>query len=178
MKRRKFVKDALTGEVHSIQHLSPRIINYSIKVDGKTENVPVRVDFSEHCYTRSRKEGDPEEAVILSEPRKDKTTDERVFCLDRWNFSLQLPTILEELRDRMCFVGNSSEVFYRQEDAPAPGDRAGWYICMRFDYRAKWNEMRISVRSCHWRTNRPIEVRGPNKRFYMIFAAYYKKKRS
>lgn len=160
-----------TGKIYSVEHLRPFPVTYSIKIKDEHKDISLQVLFSNHCYTRSRKKADLDEDVLFSEPRRN-SVDERVFCEERWRFSQELPAIIRALHNKLCFSGKSKELFYRQEKPTRPGEHAGWYICAKLGYSQKHQNHTLSIRSVHWRTNRPIDIRGGSKRFYVLLAKY------
>jgi hypothetical protein len=131
--------------------------------------VNARIIFSNHCYSRTRRDSDADRHVISIEQY-----EERVFCVDRWRFSQKLPAIIKDLTYKACLQGGSKEILYRQEDRSAPGQHDGWYICMRFAFKSG---LEIWVRSAHKRANRPNDIRGRGeKRFCMLLSEYLKGK--
>ncbi|MEW8389334.1 MAG: hypothetical protein AB2660_17600 [Candidatus Thiodiazotropha sp.] len=105
----KTVTDTATGESYSLEHLKPFQVTYSIKVNGEPKDVTLHVHFSKHCYTRSRKEGDPDNAVLYREEKRRGDIDERVFCKARWEFSKSLPTVIRELHSKGCLLSRRQQ---------------------------------------------------------------------
>lgn len=169
------VFDSITGKTYSLHHLRPLSLSFTVKIKGQDVEVPLVVFFSDHCYTETRKEHHPDDAVILKEKKRHGLIDERVFCLPRWNFSQGLPSILEGLHDKRCYLGDN-EIFYRQEGAPPRNSHAGWYICIKLGVSEKNQNLTMSVRSVHWRENRPHGViRGNPRPFYAVLSNFYQK---
>lgn len=171
------IRDPVSGAVYSLAHLVPFPITFLLRVGDGSVEVEMFVRFSRHCYTRSRKDGDPGEAVVFREKKRHGQVDERVFCKTRWEFSKSLPDIIRGLHDKQCFPGNSKELIYRQEGAPYPGDHGGWYVCLRLGVDNRRENFTLSVRSAHLRSNRPLEIRGPGRRFYALLARFYDQER-
>ena len=175
------VTDPKTGETCTLEHLQPFNVVYSIRVDANPVDVTLRVHFSHHCYTRSRNPEDSDDAVLFTEKkRKGAVKDERVFCRKRWEFSKSLPSVIKELHSKGCYPGGSKEMFYRHEEPPISNPQHGWYICTRLGASEQYKNLTMSVRSAHWRTNKPADIRSGTKRFYAILAQFYaeeKKKR-
>ena len=157
----------------AMPHLDPMVIEmeYAAEKGGTRVGVPVLVQFSNHCYTRTRKAGDTDEDVLFREMRK-LGPEERVWCPERAAFSTRLPEIMSNLGRLMCLRGNSKEILYRVE---SPGPRRGehWYVCMRLSFKRATGEILISVRSVHSRSNKPVNTRGGQTRGWAIFAAAY-----
>jgi len=170
--------DPETGEEYDLSHFLTFETAYEIKFrDGTEDEIQTLVRFSNHCYTRSMKEGDDERHIVDRQPRRGGIEDIRVFCPYRWEFSLKLRAILETLLFKQCLTGSNQEILYRQEDASPPGDQAGWYICMRLDYKEDRDpSLEISVRSVHWRPNRPEDTRGGPKRFCILLRQYLERR--
>jgi hypothetical protein len=168
-----WVRDVVTGEDHDIAHLRPEIMSFHLMVDGRGLEVPLHVYYSNHCFTRSRVEGDPDAAVLFRETSRQGRVDERVFCPKRYRFSLGLPDLVSSLGQAMCFRGGSGEIFYRVRTDPTARQRThGWYVCGRLDASAKHRELRLNIRSVHYRTNEPSDVRG-QARFFQILQPFY-----
>lgn len=151
---------------------------YEIKPDknGETFSVRVRVNFSNHCYSRERKDESANQ-IIDRQHRKDGTIEERVFCQSRWDFCQNLPEIIENLGLQRCFEGDR-DIIYRQERRSQVGAHDGWYICMRLEYRKKKNPaFELWVRSVHQRSNRPVNIRNHGgQKFRQLLSKFAKKK--
>ena len=171
-----YVLDHATGETRSLKHLRPFTVTYNIRVDGEPVEVGLNVHFTNHCFTRSKKEEDPAESVLYRERHRQGEV-ERVFCQNRWGFSQGLPDIIKSLPDKLCFRGGSKLLFYRQEGAPPHNSHAGWYLCVRFDASDRHQNLTMSVRSVHKRQNRPHDTRGAPTRFRVLLAQFYSEER-
>jgi len=125
------------------------------------------VFYSFHCYSKEAK-GD--EAVHFEESKK-YGVEKRTFCKDRWRFSKKLPSLIQEMQSKMCFSGGSQEVLYRLEEQDPRNRVCGWYICLRLNFRLnKTPQLELSIRSVHYRTNKPHSIRGSGQRFYVLVA--------
>nr|WP_063572571.1 hypothetical protein [Luteibacter rhizovicinus] len=165
--------DVITGRSYGIAHLRTKVISYRLLLDKQQVSVDLHVYYANHCYTRSRTAKDPEEAVLFREWKKDDTLDERVFCSQRYKFSLQLPRLIEDLSHAVCYRGNDNHVFYRlKSDPKARCSINGWYICGRLDSSARHQQLRLNIRSVHYRTNQPAGIRG-TCRFFQILTPFY-----
>lgn len=171
------VIDFATGNAYSLEHLAPFAVTYQILVEGEPVDVTLHVHFPNHCYTRSRHDSDPDEAVLIPEP-DDRSDEERVFCINRWNFSQKLPDIIKNLHSKGCFPGGSKEIFYRQEDPPRAGHVAGWYLVFRLGVSNTHKNLTMSVRSVHYRYNKPYDIRGGSRRFYIILQQFYQQEKA
>jgi hypothetical protein len=169
-----------TSKKYNLDHLDNLIVNYSIRLKGQDEPkvIPVKVFFSHHCYTRSKKEGDQQCLEFCVEKRSGGALDTRVFSPTRWEFSLKLPDIIKSLAEKSCLIGSNGEMLYRQEEADPQDSFKGWYICIRLSYKSSDpNPFKMRIRSAHSRPNRPNNIkRLPPKRFKQILREYVGKK--
>lgn len=143
-----------------------------VRIDGESYAVTVRVHYSNHCWTKTRKD-ESEDAILFYEHHSD-WVDARVFCQTRWEFSLQLPEIVASLSHSLCLPGRSKEIFYRVKADKEKGGHAGWYVCARLNAIQSKQEITLSIRSVHYRTNRPEDTRGGPRRFWALFWDFYK----
>lgn len=79
MKGNKWQDVTFKGKTYPLGHLHP--FNFQTTIEGTA--VKISVAFSNHCFTDKKGEG----KTLMSG---------RYFCEDRYNCSLQLPTILEQ----------------------------------------------------------------------------------
>lgn len=171
------IKGPVTEVTYCLRHLKSFQMTYDIHVEKKPVKVQIRILFSNHCYTRSRKDNDPDHAVLFIENKRNGQVDQRVFCQERWDFSKKLPIIIQEFHSKTCLPGGRKELFYRQE-SPAPGNlHEGWYICVRLGASEKHKNLTMSIRSAHYRTNRPVDTRGSPRRFYALLSSFYKEEK-
>jgi len=170
--------DPDTNTAYALSAFSSFVTTYEIKPDKEAEpfSVPVRVIFSNHCYSRERKD-EPANQIIDTQHRRDGTIEERVFCKLRWDFCQALPMIIENLGLQKCLAGDR-EIIYRQEQKSGVVAHDGWYICMRLDYRKKKDPaFELWVRSVHWRQNRPVDIRNHGgQKFRQLLSQFAKKK--
>jgi hypothetical protein len=158
---------------YDVSHLRSHPVTYVVKIDGHDVDVPLQVYYSCHCFTRSKTTGDDDSAVLFKESHKNGRIDQRVFCEKRYAFSLSLPGIVTTLGQSMCYRGGKGELFYKAiPDAKARIRTHGWYVCGRLDANVTHQELRLNIRSAHYRTNEPNDVRGQT-RFYQILQPFY-----
>lgn len=175
---REFWDDPLTGQRYPLVAFQSFTTHFMIKHDRASDPVavPVFVRVSNHCYTRKR-DGEPDEAVFDTQTHKDGTLEERVFSPERWAFAQELPNVIQYLADKQCLESNRGDMFYRQEGKPTQQSHEGWYWCLRLDYRHnKEIPVQLSVRSVHWRHNRPNDTRGKMIRFKILLARFLNRK--
>jgi len=169
--------DPDTDAEYALDHFRSYRTAYEIKFSEETQEVGAWVHFSNHCYTRSMKEGDDQRYIVDRQRLRDGTEDVRVFCHDRWRFSRDLRAMIGDLLYKVCFSGSGRDILYRQEGSRFSGDHAGWYICMRLDYREEDDPpFQIWVRSVHWRPNRPHGIRGAPRKFCVLVKRYLERK--
>lgn len=169
--------DQDTGKEYELQHMKSFTTQFEVILtkDKQKQTIKARVSFSNHCFSKKREEGDNQNQVIDSQRKRDGTFEERVFCPERWEFSKTLPVIIKDLTYKSCLEGGSKEIIYRQE-GQKPQDHAGWYICMRLDFKKdKDPPVEIWVRSAHWRSNRPVDIRSHGVRRFCVFLSGYLK---
>ena len=81
------IKDA-NGKEHSLDHMVPAVQSYVLKLRSGIVSVPFVIYYTDHCYTRTREPDDPEHAVVSRFVHADGTREERVFCPERYQYSL------------------------------------------------------------------------------------------
>jgi hypothetical protein len=171
--------DPDTGTAYDLAAFKSFVTAYEIKPDKQAEafSVSVRVGFSNHTYSRARKDEEANQ-IIDTQHRKDGTTEQRVFCQDRWAFCQDIQSIIENLGLQRCLEGNSKNIIYRQEQASQVAAHDGWYICMRLDYRENRKPaFELWIRSVHWRGNRPVDIRSHGgQKFRNLLSQFAKKK--
>lgn len=165
--------DPATGRKYRLIHLGVSTASFPLRIDGAMVVVDLVVHYANHCYTRSRRPGEGEHLVLFRERLSDGTLDERIFCPLRWRFSLGLPAIVAVLNQSLCYAGRNREVFYKvKSDVGGPSTK-GWYICGRLGVNVRRKQLFLSIRSIHYRTNQPHDIRRPGKRFYEILIPFY-----
>lgn len=171
--------DENTNIVYDLQHMKSFSTDFEIKFNKEIHEI-VRADiiFSNHCWTRKRLPGDLDNQVVDRYSLRDGTVEERVFCVDRWEFSKSLPEIINALNYKLCLVGGSREILYRQESSSV-GSHAGWYICIRLDFKRNHaTPLQLWVRSAHYRSNRPEDIRRHGgAKFCILLKDYLNSKR-
>jgi hypothetical protein len=80
---------------------------------------------------------------------------------------------MADLGHAVCYRGNDNHVFYRLKSDPRARSRIiGWYICGRLDTSVRHQQLRLNIRSVHYRTNEPAGIRG-TCRFFQILEPFY-----
>ncbi len=170
--------DPETQESFDLSHLNSFQTQFEVLINKEKLMIDTKIIFSNHCYTK-KQETIGNQTIIFKEKRKGGAVENRVFCRQRWEFSKLLPEIIKELGYKICLQGNDHSLFYRHEKK---GDSLmslyeGWYICMKWDYKVNCNpSLEIWVRSVHFRTNRPHDVRGSPTKFCILLSRYLKSK--
>lgn len=81
------------GKDYDLMHLAQRFFKFDWKcADGQNCEFSVRVRYSDHCISDGIKVAPPQGSCLFGNPPK-----QRVFDLDRHTWSLELPTIIENL---------------------------------------------------------------------------------
>jgi hypothetical protein len=96
-----------TSGTYDLSHLQDRIITYEQPAqDGKPERIyNVEVVFSSHCFTRSPREGETVDQLLVYPGEK------RIFDFDRYELSRMLPEILRQLPSRACYQTGGGNFF-------------------------------------------------------------------
>lgn len=161
-----------TGQGYCLKHLVPAVHQFSVKMNNDSEpvNVPVRVFFSNHCYSKTAEGNDPHHF----KEQKHHGVEIRTFCPSRWEFSRRLPEIIKDIGMKRCLLGGEKSVLYRLEDSTLRNRNEGWYICMKFSFKEdKDIPVELSIRSVHYRTNPPHGIRrGPPKPFRILLRRF------
>jgi len=89
------------GEVYDLNHLHPRTCLYEqpAKGDKPARVYTVDIIFSLHCFTRGILNDEVVDTALFYTDDREM----RVFDFHRYEFSKQLPTIIESLGQRKCF---------------------------------------------------------------------------
>jgi len=156
----------------NVGHLRRMRLDIEVRLDRRAVLVPVVVLFSNHCYTRSLRDGESVADALYCETKGGGVIEHRVLDDMRLGFSKQLPRMLEQIAHATVFQG-SGQVFYRVKEDPARGGDCGWYLCLEVGVNVAANELRLTVKSCHYRSTRPANVRGNKKRFFAFFNPMY-----
>lgn len=91
----------------------------------------------------------------------------------RLEFSRSLPPLLHRIAYAMVFRG-SGQMLYRVMPDPKRGGDSGWWLCLELDVNVEAQELRLSVKSCHYRTTRPEAIRGIKSKFFAFFNPMYR----
>lgn len=164
---------------YALDHLVDMEVIIDLKVDNQIQSIPVQVKFTNHCYTRGKKEGD-HPSMLVGKAHRAKNGDllERVFCPIRWEYSKKLPDIIKDISYKTCLHGSRGvEFIYRQDATNQQNTHEGWYLCIKLALKDK-RRLQLIINSCHHRNNRPENIRpGSPKRFNMLVSEIIKKKK-
>jgi hypothetical protein len=88
------------GQVYSLAHLHPHrlTLRFAARSDYLARDVEIRVGYSSHPFTKKCADGETPQAAYS------KSYDQRIFCLERYRLSLQLPKIIENIETRRCYA--------------------------------------------------------------------------
>ena len=147
------------GRRYDLSHLNTFEHTY---VQEATTRDPERtfvviVDFSDHCFTESRKVGD--DPALQYGPKKRRLQDERTFHEGRWERSMQLPDLILSLMGRKLFHNRDRDdtKIYVRPDGSAQGEYEV-YINVRLDRTA--GKIRLTVESAFVRDKHPQVRKG------------------
>ncbi len=90
----------IDGVVYDLGHLHPYLWDHVIPGNGDKPELKLKlnVTFGLHCFARDKL---PNERVVDEHWYSD-SREKRVFCLQRWELSKQLPGIIATLQERRC----------------------------------------------------------------------------
>ncbi|HVJ38718.1 MAG TPA: hypothetical protein VM687_13050 [Stenotrophomonas sp.] len=160
-----------------VSHLRRMVMEIEVRLDQRAVLVPVVVLFSNHCYTRSVCVGESIADALYCEAKRGGVAEHRVLDEARLAFSKRLPQMLGQIAHAMVFQGDGQVLFRVQEDRARGGD-SGWYVCLELGVNVAASELRLTVKTCHYRSTRPTNVRGNKKRFFSFFNPMYLRLRS
>lgn len=95
------------GKVYSLAHLHPkrRELNFPERAGDPARVIEIQIGYSSHAFTRQCQHGE-EWHQAYSRQR-----DPRVFCPQRYQLSLQLPSIVEGFESRRCYATQHENYF-------------------------------------------------------------------
>ena len=101
----------IDGRDHDLQHLQDSEFPFEIPATNRHPeiNVGMLVQYGSHCVSRGPRHGEQFDFVDLGHDRLivDEKGNERCFSLDRYEWSMNLPVIIESLpSERPCFFTN------------------------------------------------------------------------
>jgi hypothetical protein len=104
MPRRPF---HFNGTDYDLSHLDSKTVTFAVPAH---KNLPARqftvfLEYSDHCFTEDEKPGHDQALYYALEHHGGKQF-RRMFNLNRWEFSRQLPAIIEGLLDRWVYFTN------------------------------------------------------------------------
>ncbi|MFK5912932.1 MAG: hypothetical protein QM484_01040 [Woeseiaceae bacterium] len=92
----------INGVEYKFNHLMPLDLSINLEAHNKNSELTVSLTFffSNHCYTEGVKENEDisEQFLLL-----DHNQNQRKFCINRYQMSLQLPELLKQLHTKKCF---------------------------------------------------------------------------
>lgn len=143
---------------YDLSHLAPFECVGNISIAGEKFEVPILVNFNDHCYTREMEPGDDPAWKI---PCKDRA--DGMFCPVRWTFSCGLKDLVRALIGRgNCYLTTQNGHYFKVQlsnDRNKPADH-GWYIFFKLERRRKGLGVALTIKSIHERPNWPTNARG------------------
>ena len=104
----------VAGAAYDLSHLLSKAFQLSIPATEKYKaiEVTIQVEFTSHCVSFGADKGTPPlDFTVLGVERRllDHREEERAFCFDRYRWSLNLPSIIQNLNHQKCnFTGHSN----------------------------------------------------------------------
>lgn len=97
------------GTVYDLSHLHPFDWHYTAEAGDKRpeRTYQFHVVFGLHCFSRDPRPGETPDPDIFYETDKEL----RIFCFDRYQYSLGLPDIVKSLGDRVCWHTHHGNFF-------------------------------------------------------------------
>jgi hypothetical protein len=95
------------GQVCSLAHLHPQrlTLHFDERPNQPARDIEICVGYSSHAFTKECP-ADQVPHAAYSKPR-----DPRVFCLQRYQLSLQLPAIIQGIGARNCYATKQGNYF-------------------------------------------------------------------
>lgn len=95
------------GQVYSFAHLHPHrfTLKFAARPGYPARDVEIRVGYSSHPFTTRCPDGGTPHA------RYSKPHDPRVFCLERYRLSFELPKIIESIETHRCYATDYRNYF-------------------------------------------------------------------
>lgn len=147
MKWRNFI---YKGEIYDLSHLHPFQLQF--------EEYKFNILFSMHCFTRKPLVDELHEETMFYHGPKEK---DRVFCLDRYTLSQQLPSIVRSLDQRTCWHTHHGN-FFTIEIQNLEGETKDYEIY--FDvFKSNNGWMTLQIKSAYIRDN-SYKTAQPRKR--------------
>lgn len=141
------------GTDYTLGHLAPFNFDFEIRNKAGSVTVPLYVTFTDHTYSR---DPFPDESREWFLPPVEGKPD-RVFCRDRWAFSLGLPQIVRdflEAGNNTCRILDRRNSYVRIE-RDGPNTFVGWYLFFELERRGRERHLRLTFRSVHHRDGLP-----------------------
>lgn len=162
----------IDGREHDLQHLQDSEFSFDIPAAGGFPEIngDMLVQYSSHCVSRGPRHGEQFEFAELGHDRLivDENGNERCFSVDRYEWSMSLPAVMESLpSERLCFFTNR-ENWLSVEILDAEGRERVYEVYFRLT-RESSKFLRLYVQSAFVRTAEN-QIRRPSdfKRFERV----------
>lgn len=169
----------MSGNSYSFAHLN-RIVDHPLKFefkdrDGKKKKGCVLVDiiFDHHCYTKEKCDGDTD-VTLVTEFFNDGSTKNRVFDLERYNYSKTLVAVIKGISHKTCRASRTPGKAIRLEAQERQRPNVGIYILMKMKLNSGGNKLKLFVETCHRRSNEPydLQLQDPPERHMLILGRW------
>lgn len=157
-----FESFAYRGQVYDLSHLIPFTAIYTQEARSllAEETKPKKqyrciVEFSGHCFTKSPNTRKGETlADFPSELHYPLEKETRVFCFERYHYSLRLPEIIRGLASRKCFFTSADSKFLTVEIQTENGRTLDYEIYFSLKKsRAKQYDIHLFINSAYIRSD-------------------------
>lgn len=158
---------------YNLAHLNSFRVTYiqPQKDDKQEKTYHCLIEFSSHCFTKSTSTNRKEkpELIDYSLLYKDKK-ETRVFCLERYELSFNLPTIFKnEIFKKKCFFTSASDKFLSIEFISDEGKILNYEIYFSLKKsNAKGCDIHIFVNSAYVRTEENNQIRRKSISFFVL----------
>lgn len=150
------------GQVYDLSHLSPFSHEYIQAASAYTGQPEKRyrciIEFSGHCFTKSpnlRKQESLDDFPVelhYALTTQKNISETRIFDFERYQYSLQLPSIIKELDKRKCFFTSADDKFLTVEIPSSTGVKLNYeiYFSLKKSH-AKNHDVHIYINSAYVR---------------------------
>ncbi len=158
---------------YCLAHLQPStsIFRWICK-DGRALDFTVNISWSNHCISDTLNDHEPEGAWVFSHFSHDK----RIFDVDRYNWSLELPNIIDGLFQKptsmLILTVERNWSLFRLKMRHPLDDGSKYYCFVRLRYVEEINGNPLShllslhVESAYARTNEPLTPHGNERTMF------------
>lgn len=159
-----------SGSEFALNHLHPQLVTYRLPptVLRPSRDALVLVTYSLHCFTRSPKTGE----VVAPEAVYHRNREGRLFCQTRWEYSQDLPRIVNTILERRCFrTDRRNHVLFSSAQTEAGQEYAVFFVLKAAAEGRDWDAT-MMVLSAHPREG--FRPRGKPSKYRELLRAVLK----